>query len=147
MLLSKCAVCRSKKSRLIKEQEASGLLSSLGLKTPLSQISLVGSLLFYRYQMNTIINKFLLAGDKFMSEINLRKPRFTYNACGPFTRNKEKIQKIKETGDSKYIYQNELGKAYFQHVMAYGDFKDLTRRTVTSKALRDKAFNVAKNSR
>ena len=82
-----------------------------------------------------------------MSEINLRQPGFVYSACGPFTRNKERIQKIKETGDSKYFYQNELDKACFQHDMAYGDFKDLTRRTATYKALCDKAFNIAKNPR
>ena len=60
-------------------------------------------------------------------------------------KNKERIQKFKETGDSRYIYQNELGKACFQHDMAYGDFKDLIRRTVSDKLLRDKAFNIAKN--
>ena len=57
--------------------------------------------------------------------MNLRQPRFTYSACGLFTKNKEQIKKFKETGDSRYIYQNELGKACFQHDMAYGDFKDL----------------------
>ena len=64
--------------------------------------------------MNEIINKFLLAGDKFMPEIHLRQSGFTYMACGPFTKNKERIKKIKETGDSRYIYQNELDKAGFQ---------------------------------
>ena len=44
-------------------------------------------------------------------------------------KNKERIKKLKETGDSRYIYQNELDKTYFQHDMAYGDFKDLTGRT------------------
>ena len=76
--------------------------------------------------MNGIINKFLLAGDKFMPELHLRQPGFTYSACGPFTKNKERIQ----TGDLRYIYKNELDKACFQHDMAYGDFKDLTKRTV-----------------
>ena len=57
----------------------------------------------------------------------------------------KKIQKFKETGDSRYIYQNELDKACFQHVMTYGDFKDLTRGTASDKLLRDKAFNIAKN--
>ena len=52
---------------------------------------------------------------------------------------------VKETWDSKYIYQNELGKACFQHGMAYGDFKDLTRRTASDKLLRDEAFNIPKN--
>ena len=60
-------------------------------------------------------------------------------------KNKERIRKFKETGDSRYIYQNELDKAGFQHDMAYGDFKDLTRRTTSDKILHDKAFNIAKN--
>ena len=59
--------------------------------------------------------------------------------------NEERIQKSKETGDSQHIYQNELDKACFQHDLAYGDFKDLTRRTASDKILRDKAFNIAKN--
>ena len=60
--------------------------------------------------MNEIVNKFLLAIGKLMPEMRLRQPGFTYSACGPFT-------------------QNELDKACFQHDMAYGDFKDLNRRT------------------
>ena len=75
----------------------------------------------------------------------LKKPGFTYSACGPFTKNKERIQKFKKTGDTSYIYKNELDKACFQHDMAYGDFKDLKRRTASDKILRDKAFNIAKN--
>ena len=88
--------------------------------------------------MKDIFNKFLLAGDKFMPEMHLRQPQFTYSACGPFTKNKERIRKVKETGDTKYIYRNELDKACFQHDMAYGDFKDLPRRTAADKVLRDK---------
>ena len=95
--------------------------------------------------MNEIVNKFLLAGDKFMLEMHLKQPRFTYSACGPFTKNKERIQKFKETENTDYIYKNELDKACSQHDMAYGDFKDLTKRTVPDKVLRDKAFNIAKN--
>ena len=95
--------------------------------------------------MNDIINKFLLVGDKFMPEMHLRQPGFTYSACGPFTKNKERIQKFKQTGDSRYIYRNELDKACFQHDMTYGDFKDLKRRTAADNVLRDKAFNIAKN--
>ena len=72
--------------------------------------------------MNEIVNKFLLAGVKFMSETHLRQPGFTYSTCRPFTKNKERIQKFKDTS---YIYKNELDKACFQHDMAYGDFKDL----------------------
>ena len=84
--------------------------------------------------MNEIINKFLLAGgDKYMPEMHLRQPGFTYSTCGPFTKNKKRIIKIKETGDSRYTYENELDKACFQHDMAYGDFKDLNRRTAAEK--------------
>ena len=79
--------------------------------------------------MNDIINKFLLAGDKFLSEMHLRQPEFIYSACGPFTKNKERIRKFKQTGDSRYIYRNKLDKACFQHEMGYGDFKDLTKTT------------------
>ena len=95
--------------------------------------------------MNEIVNMFLLAVDEFIPEMYLRQPGFTYSACRSFTKNKERIQKIKETGDSRYSYQNELDKACFQHDMAYGDFKDLTRRTVSDKILHNKAVNVAKN--
>ena len=77
--------------------------------------------------MNDIINKFLLAGDKFMLEMHLKQSEFTYSACGLFTKNKERIQKFKQTGDSRYIYNNELDKACFQHNMAYGYFKDLAK--------------------
>ena len=80
-----------------------------------------------------------------MSEMHLKQPGFTYSACGPFTKNKERIQKFKETGDTNYIYKNEVDKACFQHDMAYGDFKDLAERTASDKVLKDKAFNIAKN--
>ena len=95
--------------------------------------------------MNETVNKFLLAGDKFVPEMHLKQREFTYSACGPFTETKERIQEFKETGDTNYIYKNELDKACFQPDMAYGDFKDLARRTASDKVLRDKAFNIAKN--
>ena len=79
--------------------------------------------------------------------VNTFLSRFRYSAWGPLTKNKEGIQNFKEAGDSRYIYENEPDKACFQHDMAYGDFKDLTRRTAFDKILRDKAFNVAKNSK
>ena len=72
--------------------------------------------------MNEIINKFLLSGDKFIPEMYLEQLGFTYSACGPFTKNKERIQKFKETGDTNYISKNELDKTCFQHDMASGDF-------------------------
>ena len=80
-----------------------------------------------------------------MPEMHLKQPRFTYSACGPFTKNKRRIKKFKQTGDSRYIYQNQLDKACFQHDMVYGDFKDSNRRRATDKVLRDKAFNIVKN--
>ena len=119
MILSKCAICGSKKSIFIKNQEAKGLLSKLGIKTPLSKVP--------------ILDDILLAGNNFKLEMHLKQPGFTYSACGPFTKNKERIQKFKETGDTSYFYKNELDKACFQHDMANGDFKDLKRRTAYVK--------------
>ena len=116
MLLSKCTVCNSKKSK---------------------SNSFVRSAFVLKYKMDKIINKFLLAEDKFMPEMHLRQLGFTYNACGPFSKNKKRIKKFEETGDSRYIYQNELDKACFKHDMAHGD---LNRRIAADKVLRDKAF-------
>ena len=95
--------------------------------------------------MNEIVNKCLFATDKFMPEMHLKQPWFTYSACEPFTKNKGRIQKFKETGDTSYIYKNELDKACFQHDMAYGDFKDIARRAASDKVLREETFNIAKN--
>ena len=60
-------------------------------------------------------------------------------------KNKKRIQKFKETGNSRYIYRNELDKAFFQHDIAYEGFKDLPRRTASYNALRDEAFHIARN--
>ena len=79
--------------------------------------------------MNEIVNKFLLVGHKFMPEMHLKQPGFTYSACGPFTKNKEGIKKFNETVVTDYIYKNELDKACFQHDMAYADFKDFKKKT------------------
>ena len=97
------------------------------------------------WKVNEVVNKFLLVGDKCLPEMHLKQPGLTYNACGPFTKNTEWIQKIKETRDTSYIYKIEIDKACFQHDMAYGDFKNLARRTFSDKVLRDKTFNIAKN--
>ena len=97
--------------------------------------------------MNDTINKFLLAGDKFIPEMYLRQPQFLYSACALFTKNKKRIQKFKEAGDSRYIYRNELDKACFQHDMVYGDFKNLAKRTAADNVLRDKAFKIPKDSK
>ena len=87
-------------------------------------------------------HKFLLAGDKFISEIHWGQIVFKYSACEPFTKNKERIQSFKEAGGSRYLYQNELDKVCFQHDIAYWDFKDLPRRIASDKVLHDKNFNI-----
>ena len=97
--------------------------------------------------MNNAINKLLLAGDKFMPEIHLKQPQFTCSACGPFTKHEQRIQKFKETGDTNYIYKNELDKPCFVYDAAYSDSKDLTKRTVADKSLKNKAFDIAKDSK
>ena len=78
-----------------------------------------------------------------MSEMHLRQPGFTYSTCGPFTNNKERIEKFMQSGNTDFIYKNELDKACFQHDMAYGESKDLVKRTQSDKVLRDKAFKIA----
>ena len=93
--------------------------------------------------MNEIVNNFLLAGDKFMPEKYLKQSGFIYSACGPFTRNKERIENFMQTGNIDFIYRNELDKACFRHDMAYGKSKDLAKRTQSDKVLRDKAFKIA----
>ena len=95
--------------------------------------------------MNEIINKFLLEGEKLMPEMHIKQPGFTYSACGPFTKNKERIEKFMQTGNTDFIYKNELDKACFQHDMAYGKSKDLIKRTQSDKVLKDKAFKIATN--
>ena len=76
------------------------------------------------YKTNAIVNNFLLASDKFMPEMHLRQPGFTYSACAPFTKHNQRIQKFMQTGDTNYIYRNELDKACFQHDAAFSDSKD-----------------------
>ena len=90
--------------------------------------------------MNEINNKFLLVGDKFMPEMHLKPPGFTYSACGSFTKNKERTEKFMKTGNTDFISKNELDKACFQHDMTYGKSKDLVR-----KAQSDKTFKIASN--
>ena len=79
--------------------------------------------------MNEILNKFLLVGDKFMPELHLKRPGFTYSACSSFTRNKERIEKFMQTGNTDFIYRNDLDKACFQHDVAYGKSNNLAKRT------------------
>ena len=97
----------------------------------------------FKCKINEIVNAFLSFGDKFMPDMHLRKTGFTYSACGPFTKNKKRIEKFMHTGDTNFIYRNELDKACFQHDVAYGKSKDLAKRTQSDKVLRDKAFKIA----
>ena len=130
---SKCVEFGIKKSRFAKGQEAKDLLSNSGIKTPSSKIS--KCFVLRCIKMNEIVNKFLLVGDKFMPEMHLKQPGFTYSACGPFTRNKEIIEKFMQTGNVDFIYRNELDKACFQH--------DLEKRIQSDKVLTDKTFQIA----
>ena len=93
--------------------------------------------------MNKIVSKFLLVGDKFMPEMHLKQPGFTYSACGSFTKNKERIEEFMQTWNTDFIYKYELDKACFQHNMAYGKSKDLVQRSQSNKVLKDKAFKIA----
>ena len=95
--------------------------------------------------MNNIINKFLLTGDKFMPEMHLRQPRLTYSACGPFTKNKERIEKFMKTGNTDFIYKNKLDKACFQLDMVYGKSKNLVKRDVTDDSFAE--YNEESNKR
>ena len=96
-----------------------------------------------RIKMNEIINKFLLVGDKFMPEMHLKQQGFTYSSCGTFSKNKERMKKFMQTGNTDFIYKNKLDKACFQHNMAYGKSKDLIKRTQSDKVLKDKASKIA----
>ena len=78
-----------------------------------------------------------------MPEMHLKQPGFTYSACGPFTKNKERIEKLMQTGNTNFIYKNELDKACFQHDTAYGKTKDLVKRTQSNKVLKNNAFKIA----
>ena len=97
--------------------------------------------------MKETTNQFSLVGDKFMPEIQLRQPGFSFSVCRLFSKNKEPIQKFKETGGSNHIYQNKLDKVCFQHDMVYEDFKYLPKRTIADKISHEKAFRLLKIQR
>ena len=78
-----------------------------------------------------------------MLEMHLKQPGFTYSACGPFSKNKQRIEKFMETGNTNFIHKNELDKTCFQHDMAYGKSKDLLKRIQSNKVLKNKAFKIA----
>ena len=95
--------------------------------------------------MNEIINKFLLVGDEFMSEIHLRQPRFVYSTCGPFTRHKERIKEFKRTGNINLLYRNALDKACFKHDAAYAKYKSVENRLIADDKLKNSGYDIASN--
>ena len=95
----------------------------------------------YLYQTNEILNRFLLTGDKFIPEIYLKQPGFTYSACPPLANNKEKLQKFVQTGNTNYIDKNDLDQGCFQHDKAYSKYRDLTKRTGSGSVWREKVLN------
>ena len=90
--------------------------------------------------MNRIINKFLLAGNKFMPELQLKQPGFTYRACRTFTKHRKRVQKFTEKGNLKHLSRNEWYKASFFHDKAYSNSRDLARRTIWDRILKDRAY-------
>ena len=82
-----------------------------------------------------------------MSSLNLSQPGFTYSVCGPFTKHCQRIQNFKETVDLKYIYKKELDKTRFAHESEYDNDKHLIKNTVSYKFSKDRAYEVAINSK
>ena len=93
--------------------------------------------------MNKIFNKFLLARDKFVPELNVRPPGFTYSASGLFTKHRVRIQKCKDKSDLKHVYKNQLDKACFAYYAEYSTSKDLAKRTISNMIWKDKAYEIA----
>ena len=80
-----------------------------------------------------------------MPELHLKQPGFTCSACGPFTKHRVRIRKFRETFNSKHFYRNELDKTCFAHDAAYSDSKDLPKRTISNKILKDRMYKIATN--
>ena len=100
-----------------------------------------------QFKMNKIINKFLFTGDKYMPELHLKQPEFTYSVNGSLTKQRKIIKKFRETGNLKDGYRNELDKACFPRDSAYSDSKDLAKGTISDKILKHRAFEIARNRR
>ena len=83
----------------------------------------------FRCKMNETVNRFLLVVDRFMPEMHLKQPGFTYSACALFRKSKERIEKFMQTGNTDFVHKNELDQTCFQHDMAYDKAKNLTERT------------------
>ena len=129
-LLSNCGIC-GKKNRLLLKTENSTILI-------LFQMNL-------KFKINKIIDQFLLTEDKFMPALHLKEPEFTYSLCESFTKHCERIQKFRETCNLKHFYRNDLHKSCFAHDVAYSDSKDLVKRTISDKILKDRAYEISRN--
>ena len=127
MVLSNCATCGKKKLTFIKNKKLNNISND-------------------QFKINKIIDKFLLTGDKFMPELHLKRSEFTYSAsyetspkhCG-------RIQKSRETGNLKHLYENKLDKTCFPYDVAYSDSKDLAKRSISGKILKDRPYGISKN--
>ena len=142
---SKCYICHNKKSKFI--LQGSGLFDILGLNTPQNRMKMLCGMLLDNkiINMNNIINKFLLAGDKFMPGMHLSQLQFLYSTCGPFTRHKERIKEFKRTDDTRVLYRNELDKTCFNRDAAYAKYKDVENRLISNQKLRNSANDIASN--
>ena len=125
MLLSTYAICGKKKSTFIKNKDLYNFND--------------------QFKMNKRINEYLLNGDKFMPKLHLKQPRFPYSACGPFTKYHERTQKFRETGNFKHLYRNESDKVCYAHDAAYSESKDLAKKTISDKFLKDRADEITRN--
>ena len=123
MILSKYAICGSRKSRFIKNQEGKGLLSNLGIKTPLSKVPISGDILLWmRIKMNEIVIKFLSVGEIFMPDMHSKQSGFTYSACRPFTENKE-FKNLKKQEILAIFTKTNLVRLVFSMIWLMGILK------------------------
>ena len=141
MISSNCAICNSKESRFIKEQKASRLFSSLGIKMPLSQVLLLNPILSWGFKINKIIKKFLLGEDKLMPEMHVKQPGSTYSAWRPiYKKGYKKLTKQKKHD----IFKTKKIKLAF-NVIWLMEILKIYLKSISDKVLRVKALSIAKN--
>ena len=103
-------------------------------------VLIIYKMISLKWIMSKIVKTFFLARDNFMAELHLLHPGFTCSTCGPFSKHRWRIQKFKQTGDLNYIHKNELDKACFARDAAYSDSKDLAKKIILDKILKDRAY-------
>ena len=86
-----------------------------------------------------------MTGEKFMPELHPRQLRFTYRSCRSFTKHRKRVQKFRETGHLNHMYKNEWDKDCFAQDAAYSDSKDLAKRIISGKVLKERAYEIAIN--